>query len=64
MNGLHHESIIQTLKIHEEENNGYGRCFITHEKNHKEQLCIRPLDCQLLIAHVTCQLQENKRIDS
>jgi len=34
------------------------------KKNHKEQLCIRPLDCQLLIAHVTCQLQENKRIDS
>ena len=63
-NGLHHESIIQTVKIHEEENNGYGRWFITHEKNHKEQLCIRPLDCQLLIAHVTCQLQENKRIDS
>ena len=22
------------------------------------------VDCQLLIAHVTCQLQENKRIDS
>ena len=63
-NGLHHESIIQTVKIHEEDNNGYDRWFITHEKNHKEQLCIRPLDCQLLIAHVTCQLQENKRIDS
>ena len=52
-NGLHHESIIQTVKIHEEENNGYGRWFITHEKNHKEQLCIRPLptlDCSCYLS--------------